>query len=222
MDFEKKYRITQFPREIIKAMWTRGYRNVEIYYQDKLICTHTGVNALKKGVNYQTEELGEIGLKLSVKPITLDLVIDGYHCLNNVSHPAKQLKGASTFFWIIAVFAILATFIEGMQVSNVLTLGVIVTVINLLTIAAYIIAAIFTNRSKPWAFYLGFSVFSFWTLLSLLTLITGNLLFVLVFIFRLVILYFLISNIKHAVNTTKHNKFGQPIVANEDLLDAGI
>ena len=176
MDFEKKYRITQFPGETLKAMWTRGYRNVEIYYQDKLICTHEGAAQLKKGVKYQTEELGQIELKLSAKPITLDVIIDGYHCVNNVSHPAKQLKGASTFFWIIAVFA----------------------------------------------FYMGFSVFCFWTLLTLLMLPALNFIFIVAFIFRLLILYLLITNIKHAINTSRHNKFSQPAMTGDDILDAKI
>jgi hypothetical protein len=222
MDFEKKYRITQFPGETLKAMWTRGYRNVEIYYQDKLICTHEGVAQLKKGVKYQTDELGQIELKLSAKPITLDVIIDGYHCVNNISHPAKQLKGASTFFWIIAVFALIGAFMEGVQLSDTLTLGMIVTAINLLTVTAYILAAVFTNMSKPWAFYLGFSVFCFWTLLTLLTLPALSFIFIVAFIFRLLILYLLITNIKHAVNTSRHNKFSQPAMTGDDILDSKI
>jgi len=223
MDFEKKYRITQLPGEIVKAMWTRGYRSIEIYYHDKLILTHEGVNQLRKGVKYQTKELGEIELQLSVKPITLDIIIDGYHCVNNVSHPAKQLKGASTFFWIITVFAILSSLMDGINLSFDMSLGSIVTMINFAVIAVYIIAAINTGKSKPWAFYLGFSMFSFWTLISLLTVMTGNFFIILAFIIRLVLLYFLITNIKHAIGTTRHAKFGSVNKAEaDDLLDSRV
>jgi len=222
MDFEKKYRITQLPGETLKAMWTRGYRNVEIYYQDKLICTHEGAAQLKNGAKYQTKELGQIELKLSAKPITLDVIVDGYHCVNNASHPAKQLKGANTYFWIVAVFASIGSFVEGIQISNVLTIGMIVTIINLLTITAYILAAVFTNKSKPWAFYLGFSVFCFWTLLTILMLPTLGFIFIVAFVFRLLILYLLITNIKHAVNTSRHNKFSQPAITGDDILDSRI
>lgn len=222
MDFEKNYRITQFPGETLKAMWTRGYRNIEIYYHDQLILTHEGASQLKKGVKYQTKELGEIELKLSVKPITLDVIIDGYHCANNVSYPAKQLKAAGTFFWIIAVFALIGSFIEGIMISDVLTLGVIVTAINLLTVTAYILAAIFTAKAKPWAFYLGFSVFCFWTVLTILLLPNLGFVFIIAFVFRLMLLYLLITNIKHAVGTSRHNKFGQPLKFGEEILDAKI
>ncbi len=223
MDFEKKYQITQLPGETVKAMWTRGYKNIDLYYNDKLICSHDGVGALKNGVKYTTSELGVIELKLSSgKPITLDIIIDGYHCVNNTSHPAKQLKGASAFFWMIGVFAVISSLLEGMQLSNILSLGVIVTVINILTISAYFVAAAFTNQSQPWAFYLGFSVFSFWTLIGFLTILSTNFLFMIGFIVRLVILYFLITNIKYAVGTAKHNKFLNKNPSGTDLLDERI
>lgn len=219
MDFEKKYRITQFPGETLKAMWTRGYRNIEIYYHDQLICTHEGISQLKKGVKYQTKELGQIELKLSAKPITLDVIIDGYHCVNNVSHPAKQLKGASSFFWMIAVFAVISSLMDGIYLTFDMSAGFIVTLINLVVIVVYIIAAVFTNQSKPWAFYLGFSMFCFWTLLSLLVVLSGNVFITLAFLIRLAFLYFLIMNIKHAVGTSRHNKFSQPVTVGDDILD---
>ena len=205
MDFEKKYHLTQFPNTYILARWTRGYKQIELFYQDKLIYTHEGTKNLKTGVKVNTSELGEIELKLSKEPILLNIVVEGYHCINNVSHPAKELKGASIYFWIIAVFAFVATLIEGFSIG-VNSLKTIITTINLLVVAAYIIAAVFTSKSRPWAFYLGFSTYSFFTLLSVLILLKGNLIMFIGFGIRLVFLYFLITNIKHAVATTKHNR----------------
>jgi hypothetical protein len=222
MDFEKKYRITQFPGETLTARWTRGYRNIEVYYHDQLILTHEGVSALKTGVTYQTKELGRITLKLSDKPVTLDVIIEGYHCVNNVSHPAKQLKGASAFFWMLVVFAVISSLIDGIDLSLDLSVSSIVTMINVSVIIVYILAAVFTNQSKPWAFYMGFSMFSFWTLISLLTLLTGNFFLILAFLIRLVFLYFLIVNIKHAVGTSKHQAFTQPVKFEDEILDGAI
>lgn len=223
MDFEKKYQITQLPGESLKVMWTRGYKNIDLYYQDQLICSHDGVGALKNGVKYTTKELGVIELKLSSgKPITLDIIIDDYHCVNNTSHPAKQLKSASAYFWMIGVFAVVVSLLEGIQLSNVLSLNVIVSVLNILTIASYFVAAVCTSKSQPWAFYLGFSVFSFWTLLGLLTILSGSFLFIIGYLVRLVVLYFLITNIKYAVGTAKHNKFLNRNPSGADLLDERI
>ncbi len=222
MDFEKKYRITQFPGEIVKAMWTRGYQVIEIYYHDKLILTHEGLNKLRDGVKYQTKELGEIELKLSAKPVTLDIIIDGYHCVNNVSHPAKELRDMSTFFWVIAVFAIISSLLDGIYLSFDLSLASILTMLNISVVAIYIVAAINTKKSKPWAFYLGLSMFGFWTLISLLNLMSGNIFIILVFVVRIAFLYFLIKNIKYAVDTSRHNKFRSADITREDLLDSRV
>lgn len=223
MDFEKKYHLTQFPGETLQVMWTRGYRSIEVYYQGKLLLKHENSGNLQKGVSYSTTELGTIVLKLSEKPVVLDVIVDGYHCVNNVSHPAKQLKGASAYFWIIAVFAVIASVIEGIYLGDSLTIGTITTIINGITVTLYFIAAVFTGKSRPWAFYLGFSVFCFWTLLGLLTVFSGSIVFLIAYIVRLVILYFLITNIKYAVGVTKHRKFvdGKGIY-NEGLLDGKI
>lgn len=223
MDFEKKYRITQFPGEVVKAMWTRGYQAVEIYYHDKLILTHDGVNKLRNGVKYQTKELGEIELKLSAKPVTLDVIVDGYHCVNNVSHPAKELKSMSTFFWVITVFAIISSLLDGIHLGFDLSLGSLITLINLSVVAVYIVAAVNTNKSKPWAFYLGLSMFGFWTLISIINLMYGNIFIIMVFVIRAAFLYFLIRNIKYAVATARHAKFGLGVNrTREDLLDSKI
>lgn len=220
MDFEKKYYITQLPGETIKAMWTRGYKNIEIYYQDKLILTHEGINKLRNGVKYQTKELGEIELKLSAKPVTLDVIIDGYHCVNNVSHPTKQLKDTSAFFWIIAVFAIISSLMDGIKLGFEFSLGFIVTILNLSVVAVYIIAAVNTKKGKPWAFYLGFSMFAFWTFIALFGLLFGNLFIIIAYLIRVVFLVFLIRNIKYAVATSRHNKFSSGNIAGGDLLDS--
>lgn len=223
MDFEKKYRITQFPGETVKAMWTRGYQVVEIYYHDTLILTHEGVNKLRNGVKYQTKELGEIELKLSAKPITLDIIIDGYHCVNNVSHPAKELKSMSTFFWVITIFAIISSLLDGIHLSFDLSLGSLITLINLSVVTVYVVSAVNTNKSKPWAFYLGLSMFGFWTLISLLSLVSGNIFIIMVFLIRVAFLVFLIKNIKYAVATAKHNQFNSGgNRTSEDLLDSKI
>ncbi len=65
-------------------------------------------------------------------------------------------------------------------------------------------------------------MFSFWTLISLLTLLTGNFFLILAFLIRLVFLYFLIVNIKHAVGTSKHQAFTQPVKFEDEILDGAI
>lgn len=215
MDFEKKYPIPQNLNEHILVQWSRGYKRVEVYFQDKLIGTVEGSKHLIEGVRFPSDQ-GTIGLKLSEDPITIDVTVDGFHSPNNVSHPKKQLKKSATFFWIIFSFAVIGSLIEGMQISVSPYLGIVIS-FNTILLVGYLISAIFVGQSKPWAFYLGFSIYSLTTFFALLTLFFGNFLTILVFIIRGVILYFLITNIKHAVATHRHNQLNK--LRSSNLLD---
>ncbi|WP_343632883.1 hypothetical protein [Fluviicola sp.] len=220
MDFEKKYPITQKPTEYLVVQWTRGYKEVAVYYHDQLIGSVQGSAKLVKGTSF-TSDLGLISLKLSEKPVTLDVIVDGYHSRVNVSHPVKELKRTGTYFWIISAFAVIAGILEvgifrGWDEVQTIALG-----INLVVFALYIISAVFVGKGKPWAFYLGFSVFSFCTLISLLVLLTGMAWGFLLYIFMAVRIggeVILILNLKTANAAVKHLKYQDPFI--EDLLDS--
>jgi len=219
MDFEKKYHLTQHNGNFILVRWTRGYKEVEVYYKDQLLGKLENAARLKRGVFVESAELGKVELKLTESPMTIEVIVDGYHAKNNTNHPAIQLKSASTYFTILAVFALLGSAFEAYRYSAIPDLAVIISSINIAVIAAYVIAAVYTRKSKPWAFYLGFSVFSFFTLLSLLVmlLLDFNIIAGISFLIRLAFQYFLITNIKYAVATAKHDKFGSR--DNDMLLD---
>lgn len=220
MDFEKKYPITQKPNDWLLVQWTRGYKEVDVYYNDQLIGSVKGSAKLVKGTSFSSD-LGLITLKLSEKPVTLDVIVDGYHSRVNVSHPVKELKRTSTYFWIISAFAIVAGILEvglfrGWDEVQAIALG-----INLVVFALYIISAVFVGKGKPWAFYLGFSVFSFCTFISLLVLLTGMAWGFLLYIFMAIRIggeVILILNMKTANAAVKHLKYKDPVI--EDLLDS--
>lgn len=219
MDFEKKYHLTQAPGQHIFVTWTRGYREVEVYYHNKLIGSVENAAQLKKGVTFQVEDLGKVELVLSGKPITLNVIVEGYHARNNMNHPARELKGAANYFTVLAVFALLGGLLEGYRFSNYVDLVWIISGINVLVLATYIIAAVFVAKSKPWAFYLGIFVFSSFTVLTLYyqVILQFNIIYLIAFLVRLAFQYFLITNLKYAIETSKHNKFGNR--TNDGLLD---
>ena len=95
MDFEKKYPLTHRSNEHVLVQWTRGYKQVDVYYKENLIGSVTGAAKLKNGTSFLSE-LGEIKLKLSEKPVMLDVIVDGYHSPVNVSHPVRELKAMNT------------------------------------------------------------------------------------------------------------------------------
>lgn len=223
MDFEKKYPITQRLDEHLLIQWTRGYKDVDVYYNDQLIGSVQGSGKLKSGTSFPSD-LGLITLKLSEKPITLDVVVDGYHSPVNVSHPVKELKRTGTYFWILAVLAFIAGAIEVGTFSLWVDVQLVVLGINLVILGCYILCAVFVGRGKPWAFYLGFSVFSFCTLISLLTLISGFLSGTLLYIFMVVRIggeIVLAMNLKTANSAVRHLKYKAPSF-DEQLLDSKI
>jgi hypothetical protein len=224
MDFEKKYPITQRLDEHLLIQWTRGYKDVDVYYSDQLIGSVRGSGKLKQGTSLPSD-LGLIALKLSERPITLDVVVDGYHSPVNVSHPVKELKRTGTYFWILSVLAFIAGSIEVGLFSEWTEVQVVVLGINLAILASYILSAVFVGRGKPWAFYLGFSVFSFCTLISLLALMGGFIWGFLLYIFMVVRIggeIVLAMNLKTANSAVRHLKYKHKEHSIDELLDSKI
>jgi hypothetical protein len=219
MDYEKKYPITQQPGDFILVQWERGYKYVEVFYKDKMIGSVENAGKLKKGFVIQDEQLGNILLKLSDKPMMLDVIVDGYHSPVNQMHPKKQLAKLSAIFWIIVTFAVIGAILEGVTIGLDMSIGVIITMINILIIAVYVISAVFVSKGQPWAYYVGFGVYALLTALLLLTVLataSGATLFGL--LIRFAFLGVLIYNMKTANSALKHARFGKN--TNDELLDA--
>ena len=221
MDFEKKYPITQQPGEFITVQWTRGFKEVELYFNKHLLGTIQGGSKLKKGVVLWGTVLGDIQLKLSEKPITLDVIVNGFHSPVNVSHPVKELKKSSSFFWIISAMSFIAGAIEIGMVSQLGFLLGIVLIINTVIFITYILAAVFVSKGKPWAFFLGTAVFGLFTLLNLWFILGGFVQGFLTYtfeVFRLAVFGILLYNLKTAISVRKHNAYLKSW--NSDLLDS--
>jgi len=211
MDFEKKYPITQQPGDFVTIQWTRGYKAVDLYYKNELIGSVQGAGKLKAGTTITDTVLGTIGLKLSEKPVMLNVIIDGYHSPVNVSHPVKELKKIATLFWLLAVFSFIAGAFEIGVFSGTGALQGMIILINGLILITYFISAVFVGRGKTWAYYLGFSVFTFFTLMTLLVLLSGFMWGYLLYIFqafRIAALGVLIFNLKTANAARKHQRYG--------------
>lgn len=149
----------------------------------------------------------------------LNVIIDGYHSPVNISHPVKELKKTAVFFWMIFTFAVIASLMEGIHLSNVLSAEVIVTLINLVVITVYCLSAVFVRKGKPWAYYMGFSLFCLLYLFSLLGFLAPlSILFLIIFLFRTGFLVVLILNMKHANSAIKHQRYGS--FKDAGLLDA--
>lgn len=220
MDFEKKYPITQQPGDFVLARWTKGYKQVELYFKDELLANVTGGSKLKKGLKVQTTKLGTIELILSETPIMLNLVIDGYHSPVNTMHPIKMLKKSAMFFWLLVTGVIVTTSLGGMRFDFADLILSIDGIINLIYLGIYISSAILVAKGKAWAFYMGFGAFALSSLFALLTVFFLGFFGVIALVVRAIVMYFIITNFKHANGTLKHLKYATP--TNIDLLDNAI
>lgn len=219
MDYQKKYPITQLPGEFVLAEWNRGYKNLTLSYKDRIIGSVAGPSQVKKGFVLHDPELNTVELRFSERPMLLDLIIDGYHSPRNQSHPEKELKKLAAFFWIIAVFAVITSLLDGIRISSDLSVATLTTFFNLLITASYCIAAVFVGKGKPWAYTMGFCVFAFMYLLFVLAvgIIAGSLMTISGFFIRSSVLGLLIYNFKTAIAARKHARYATP--HNEALLD---
>jgi hypothetical protein len=219
MDYEKKYPITQQPGEYVKVQWERGYKYVELFYKERLIGTVSGAGKLRSGVTLKDDFFNTIHLKLSEKPVTLNLVIDGYHSPVNQSHPQKELKGTAAFFWIISALRLIAGLMEVGSLHDYGFLQLIFLVINLSIITTYILTAVFVGRGMIWAYWMGFLLFCVVFLFHFLVMIISwDFWTILLNFFRGAALGVLIYNLKTAISAGKHAKYGA--YSNNDLLDS--
>ncbi len=211
MDFQKKYPILQLPNEHILIQWEKGYKYVELYFKERLIGSVTGFAKLKRGVKFNDVELGLVELKLSEKPIAIDLIVAGYHSPVNVTYPTKELKSASTIFFALAVLAVICGSYEGMSTAmNYGSLaGTIMGLLIIFTIAMYATTGFLIMKGHAWAFFMGGAYYTFFTLLYLYDLLAYGFYFItfIVVFFRVVMTFILFYYIKHASASMRHRKF---------------
>lgn len=170
MFYTKKYPITHLDNEFLVLEWERGYKNTKIFYKDAEISSVNNIQQIRKGFKFNNPDLGLIELKLSEKPVAVDVIINGLHSAVNNSHPIKKIKSISTYFYMFATFVLIyILFISFTLQDKTQTIFALITEIPF--IALYIICAIYAKRSKAWAVYTGFIVFCFFSLLSFVALV---------------------------------------------------
>lgn len=221
MEYQKKYPIPKLKNEFLLISWDRGYKNIQLFYKDRLIETIKNAAQLKKGLTIQDIELNRIDLKFSDSPMAIDVIFDGIHCASNVSHPFKEMKKFSPIFWMIAIFGLLASAFE-LAVNLDYTLAFnIVLIIDTPIVLAYFVSAIFVGKTKPWAFWLGFITYAIVFLISILGFVISlnSFLFVINIIIRLTFLIFMIRMIKTVLNVSKHKNYINHTGEDLDLLD---
>ena len=220
MDYEKRYPFARNQNEFVTLTWETGYRNVQIWFRERLVATIENPASIKKGVKIIDEELNDIELTFSEKPMAIDVVIDGFHSPVNFSHPSKVLKLSARTFWYIFGLAVLGTLINAGTSRLMMPANQIQFLFDVVFTVAYLIAAINTGKSKSWGYFLGMSVFTFSTIIYIAAIVLlGGLSFVtfISILLRISFVIYLILYIRIAINARKHEKYATAV--NVDLLD---
>ena len=208
MDFESKYPLTQDQNSFIFAEWTKGYRLVNLTYRNRLICSfENGLRYIKKDLIVRDEELGEVKIRFTEKPIQMDIVIDGLHSPINQKHPAKSFKRTAIFYWVLAglfalplVFALLVMIVTvsfNSATISALVIGGLALIFSVLlgTIAHFI------SKGSITAFYLGIA----FTAIMIILYFLSSSYFMLVF--AALCLIYLLLRIPNAKLYAKHKAF---------------
>ena len=148
MEYEKKYPFARNQNEFVTLTWETGYRNVQIWFRERLVATIANPATIKKGFKITDEELNVIELTFSEKPMAIDVVIDGFHSPINFSYPSKVLKLSARTFWYIFGFAVLGTLINAGVSRLLMPANQIQFLFDVAFTVTYLIAAINTGKSK--------------------------------------------------------------------------
>lgn len=220
MDYEKRYPFARNQNEFVTLTWETGYRNVQIWFRERLVATIENPASIKKGVKITDAELNVIELTFSEKPMAIDVVIDGFHSPVNFSHPSKVLKLSARTLWYIFGLAVIGTLINAGTSRLMTPANQIQFLFDVVFTVAYLIAAINTGKSKTWGYFLGMSVFTFSTIIYIAAIVLlGGLSFVtfISILLRISFVIYLMLYIRKAINARKHEKYATAI--NVDLLD---
>lgn len=227
MFYEKKYPLTHVKGDYVTLSWERGYKNTQLFYNERELIKIDSIQKLKEGVSFVDSILGNIELKFSDKPMSIDVIIDGYHSPINKSHPEKKIKSIGSYFYMFASFSFIYYFLIVFFTQGFFG-KVVLSIEEFIFISLYAVCGYFAGKGKVWAVYTGFSVYSFVTLIILLLLlasIIGPIKFItpfsgfIVLLFRVVFIVFMIPYLKIASSLTKHRRFN---VQNPNILDENI
>lgn len=153
MDFEKKFLHPTKSNETILIKWSKGYREVQVWFHNEHIKTINDPKTLISGIIFQNAKLGSVKILLSEKPKLLNLLVNNIHSKTNQLHPSKRINGVGNWFIIPAVIstvALISLFISHYNYIFSLRLQVYLLLIILFLITGLLISTIILCRAKKY------------------------------------------------------------------------
>jgi hypothetical protein len=216
MDFERSYPLPKNNAEKILVKWDKGYRALELWFNDELIGETGGANRLLKGVEFNNDRLGKVKVWLSEKPMVVNVIVDGYHSPINSLHPTKSMSSLSSWFFlplILFVVSLIGIFFFNEDYSS--TTFIIMALFATLPIIIFITSYILLRNRKILGFWLGYGYMLLLVLANVLSIIYMTQ--TISFGTSLIFLYFILMNIGFfkALKISKHLKLQKQ----QNLLD---
>ena len=219
--FSKKYYSPKDPKKFLSVTWETGYKNIQVFDEDRLVHTIPQPAVLMEGVKIKDEQLGTLKFSFSLeRPRKLEIKVN-----NKKYKPLNKLDLHYDYTGLITVFSALAVFagIEGVIIGGVYGFDFSITgvtiffVIEFIFVISYGLTSYFLSKKKPWIYFLGTFLFSLTTLTSTIGLFSpftsiwnwG------ILIFRYVLLAYILLQVKYILKEMKRNNSRQ----NTEVID---
>ncbi len=211
MDFQKKFSLPRHPEEFVIAQWERGYGRLHLYFRDRLVAEVNSAAKLRNGVKFTDPELNTVELLLTGKPMSLNLIVDGFHSSSNRIHPYREIRESERLLWVVVFFAFITLFLPEFGSADFW--------LNAVSLVVYLLPIFLLPKLQFWSYFVALGWFSLFTLFAaLLTLANWfNIVLVIVLFARIIILILMIRFAKDASSALRHKRYLK--MNSYDLLD---
>lgn len=221
--FVKNYYSPKDPDLFLSVTWETGYRNIQVYHNQRLVHTIAQPAALIKGVTIQDEELGTIKFRFTTeRPRKLEVKVNNKKFKTiNKRDLGYDYTGLITIFTTLCVLAAMESIIIGGSagfdfsypfILVSFTLGILISV-------AYGVTSYLLSKRVSWSYFMGTGIFTVTSLLAVLNVVFGESGFgdLVFLIIRFGMLIYIYLQMKHILKEMK-----KTIGSNEDngLLDS--
>jgi hypothetical protein len=199
--YSRKFFDPNNPDNVITITWEGAYRNVKAYHKGVVVAETDGVASLQRGTLYEAGALGVIQLGLTTeKPIvpTVHVNNERFYAAGERTEAQQALRTVSLAYWILFGLGVVGFLISYNLVSAILDFPEIMTmlVIDAVLVLIYAVSALLCRWGLRAGYYIGTGLF---LLVTVYMLIGGGILqyqgiaFIVMLLFRGLIIYFLLS-----------------------------
>jgi len=220
--FSKNYYSPKDSNKYLSVSWEKGYQNIQIYDQGRLVQTIQNPAVLMKGIVINDSDVGKIKIRFTTgRPRKLEIKVNNkkYKTVNKIDL-GYDYTGLVTIFTFLSVFAFLGILIllgmTGFNVDHPIVKAVLV--IDSIIVIAYGLTSYLLRKKKPMAYFVGTSIYLITTLYetfieSFLWSDTGS---YLTLIFRYSLLIFILVQGRHILKEIKKE---QASTSDNEILD---